>query len=279
MAASNILGSIGLLGEAFVSDLYTYDHEWVDERVRLAGLECALDPGTHAHLLRLGLTSGSRCLEVGAGGGSVARWMAETVAPAGRVVAVDLETDFLEPDAEKYPCLEVRRQDFLTQQIPTGFDFVHARWLVEWLLEKRHALSRLAAALRPGGVLLIEEPDFVTFYNAAEPESLRKVARALGRYLESTTPVEVEYGRRAADDLRAVGLVDVHAEGRCWVVTGEDPFSRDFLRLTVVKVREPLLAGGDITELEYDEAVATLADPAASVFTPLTMAAWGRRAG
>jgi hypothetical protein len=55
-----------------MSDGYAYDHAWVQERIRLAGLETSLDPGTHAHLMRLGVGPGSRCLEVGAGGGSVA---------------------------------------------------------------------------------------------------------------------------------------------------------------------------------------------------------------
>src|SRR5215471_5660110 len=82
-----------------VSDRYAYDHAWSEERVRLAGLEAALDPGTNAHLLRLGLGPGSRCLEVGAGGGAVAFWLAEQVSPGGSVVATDLETDFLESEA------------------------------------------------------------------------------------------------------------------------------------------------------------------------------------
>ena len=43
---------------------YAYDHAWAMERVRLAGLEMALDPGTREHLTRLGAGPGKRCLEV-----------------------------------------------------------------------------------------------------------------------------------------------------------------------------------------------------------------------
>src|SRR5262249_44816831 len=67
---------------------YEYDHAWEMERVRLAGLESALDPGTRDHLARLGAGPGARCLEIGAGGGSVAFWLAERVAPDGVVVAL-----------------------------------------------------------------------------------------------------------------------------------------------------------------------------------------------
>src|SRR5216684_6101782 len=148
------------------------------ERVRRAGLESALDPGTRDHLTRLGVGPGTRCLEVGAGGGSVAFWLAERVAPGGLVVATDLETDFLETAAPGYPTLKVLTHDITAEDLPTGFDFVHARWLVEWLPDKRLALQRMANALRPGGVVLIEEPDFVTIYEAAEPAALRRVMLA-----------------------------------------------------------------------------------------------------
>jgi predicted O-methyltransferase YrrM len=82
--------------------VYAYEHAWAEERVRLAGLEAALDPGTRGHLTRLGVGPGTRCLEIGAGRGSVAFWLARQVAPGGRVVATDLETDFLESEASGY---------------------------------------------------------------------------------------------------------------------------------------------------------------------------------
>ncbi len=257
---------------------YAYDHAWTEERVRLAGLEAALDPGTRAHLTRLGVGPGTRCLEVGAGGGSVAFWLAEKVAPGGTVVATDLEPDFLESEATRHPRLEVLRHDIMADALPTGFDLVHARWLVEWLPDKRLALQRMAAALRPGGVLLIEEPDFVTIYGAAEPEALRSVVTAAMRHLEETCPVEVEYGRRALGDLTAVGLRDVEAEGRCPIVRGGDPLAAHFLRLTLEKLREPVVSAGRVTEAAFNVAVAALQDPAITVVAPMTVAAWGWRA-
>jgi SAM-dependent methyltransferase len=254
---------------------YAYDHGWEVERLRLAGLEAALDPGTRAHLTRLGVKSGARCLEVGAGGGSVALWLAQQVAPTGVTVAVDLETDFLEAEAQQYSTLEVRRLDIMEDELPTGFDVIHARWLIEWLPDKRRALRRLAEALRPGGVLLIEEPDFVTMFGAAEPAALRHVALAAARHLESTCPVEVEYGRRAVEDLIAAGLIDVEAEGRCPIVPGGHPLAAHFLRYTFEKFREPLLAAGSITEDEFTEAVRALQNPETTVVAPMTVAAWG----
>jgi len=256
---------------------YTYDHAWRQERVRLAGLEAALDPGTRGHLTRLGLGPGWRCLEVGAGGGGVAIWMAGQVAPGGEVVATDLETDFLEAQAPLHPGLRVLRHDITADELPGEFDIVHTRWLVEWLADKSGALRRMVQALRPGGVLLAEEPDFVTIFGATAPPALRRVVTVGMRHLEAVSPVEVEYGRRLLDDLSAVGLVDVMAEGRCAVVRGGTPPAADFLRLTLEKLREALLAERLVSEAEFVEAMAALQDPATTVVMPMTVAAWGRR--
>jgi SAM-dependent methyltransferase len=260
-----------------MSDAYAYDHSWSEERVRLAGLEVALDAGTREHLVRLGVGPGVRCLEIGAGGGSVALWLAERVAPYGKVLATDLDMGYLEPEADSHPTLEVLRHDITTEDLPTGFDLVHARWLVEWLPDKRRALRRMVAALRPGGALLDEEPDFVTIYEAAEPPALRHVVRQAMLYLESTCPIDCQYGRRLLDDLTAVGLIETGAEGRCPVVRGGSPPAADFLRLTLEKLKPALFAARSVTEAEFTEAVTALESVAATVVMPMTVAAWGRR--
>ena len=238
-----------------MTESYAYDHTWMKERTRLAGLEAALDSGTRGHLTRLGVGPGTRCLEVGAGGGSVAFWLAEQVGQSGVVVATDLETDFLESEASSHPGMEVLRHDITAEDLPTGFDVVHARWLIEWLPDKRLALQRLVAAVRPGGVVLVEEPDFVTIYGAGEPVALRRVVVAAMRHLEATGPVEVEYGRRALGDLMAVGLVDVEAEGRCPIVRGGNPLAADFLRFTLEKLRESVISEAEVTEAEFVVAI------------------------
>jgi 2-polyprenyl-3-methyl-5-hydroxy-6-metoxy-1,4-benzoquinol methylase len=256
---------------------YTYDHAWTDERIRLAGLEAVLDAGTREHLLRVGVRPAARCLEVGAGGGTVAFWLVSQVGPDGEVVATDLETDFLNAEASHHRGLKVLRHDITAEDLPGNFDVVHARWLVEWLPDKRQALARMAQALCPGGMLLVEEPDFVTAFGAAQPPVLRKVMLAGMRYLESTCPVEVEYGRRLVDDLDSTGLVDVGAEGRAAIVRGGSPPAAHFIRLTLEKLRAGVLATGAITQREFNDAVAALEDDTVTIMMPMTVAAWGRR--
>ena len=59
---------------------------------RFDGLDEAFDPVSIGHLRRLGVGVGARCLEIGAGSGSIARWLAGVVGPAGHVLALDLDT-------------------------------------------------------------------------------------------------------------------------------------------------------------------------------------------
>ena len=75
---------------------YAFDHNWKEERDRLASIERMLDPITVHRLESIGIKDGWRCLEVGAGGGSIAEWLCDKVGPHGSVVATDLQTKFLE---------------------------------------------------------------------------------------------------------------------------------------------------------------------------------------
>jgi ubiquinone/menaquinone biosynthesis C-methylase UbiE len=75
---------------------YVYDQAWEQERERLAGIEALWDPGTKAILSRY-VGAGSRVLEAGAGGGSVVSWLASEVGDSGHVLAIDLDTRFVEP--------------------------------------------------------------------------------------------------------------------------------------------------------------------------------------
>ena len=59
--------------------------------VRFDALEETFDELTTRHLGRIGVEPGWRCLELGAGGGSIAVWLATQVGPAGRVVATDID--------------------------------------------------------------------------------------------------------------------------------------------------------------------------------------------
>src|SRR5437660_2524817 len=126
-----------------------------EEYARLLVIERALDAVTIAHLDRLGVAAGWRCAEVGAGAGSIARWLAGRAGPA-HVVASDLYPEFLAPIARSG--VSVVRHDVAVDPPPgEGFDLVHARLVLEHLPEREEVLERLASWLAPGGWLLVED--------------------------------------------------------------------------------------------------------------------------
>ena len=139
---------------------YAYENTRAAQGERLRTLETLFDAGTIAELEARGVGRGWRCLEVGAGGGSIARWLADRVAPDGAVLATDLDTTVLE--GLSHPNLEVRVHE-LEHDLPEGeFDLVHVRLVLAWLHDRRTALRRLIAALKPGGWLVAEDLDFAS---------------------------------------------------------------------------------------------------------------------
>lgn len=93
---------------------------------RLDALSLLFNPGTFRRAHALGLGSGWRVWEVGAGGPSVPSWLAEQVGPTGQVLATDIDTSRLGVESRRY---QVRRHDVGREPAPTGpFDWCTPGW-------------------------------------------------------------------------------------------------------------------------------------------------------
>jgi SAM-dependent methyltransferase len=236
-----------------------------DARARLAAAEDLLDDGTQRLVAHLGVGPEWACLEVGAGGGSIAAWLAERTQ---RVVATDLDTRVLDPS--RY---EVRAHNLVSDELETrAFDLVHARLVLEHIPERDAVLRKLAAALKPGGWLLVESVDYVSAVpvsalGAAEHAHTQSVR--LEHF--AARGVDHDYGRKLPALLRALGLTDVGNEGRAWVMTGGSPGARWFAE-SLAHLRPQL----PLADAEVDAMLALFANPEWSALSPLIVAAWGR---
>ncbi len=254
-------------------------HELQGERLR--ALEAALDAGTIRHLEGCGIAPGWRCLDVGAGGGSIADWMCERVGPDGSVLATDLDTTVLR--ARSRPNLDIRVHDVLADPFePASFDLVHLRLLLAWLPEPRVALERALRALKPGGWLVAEELDFASVATAQAPDEASRAAfeRVLAAHLvalRERSGFDSRYGRRLPADMRHAGLADVRCEGRVSMWAGGNAGMR-LWRLTFVQLREAMVAAGAPAN-EVDRAIDLCEEPGMACLSPVVMAAWGRAPG
>ena len=249
---------------------YSFDAAWDQERERLAGIERLWDPGTKDILDSLPIADGWRCLEVGAGGGSIAEWLCDRVGTSGCVVATDLDTRFI--DAIDKPNLETRSHNLLTDP-PLGdtFDLVHARLLVEHL--GAHVIPSLVAALRPGGVLVLEDYDFTEFVGWPEDQLCTKVREAtLG--VMRTRGLDPQFGRKLVNELRSAGLDQVQASGRTAVVRGGTP-EMAFYRLSVTALRDRAVQSRAVTDAEVDHVMRLYEDPSFTFVMPTMISAWG----
>src|SRR5262245_57324216 len=197
---------------------YVFEQQWQSELCRLRSLESIYDSNTIAVLTGRGVEAGWTCLEVGAGAGSMARWLADRVGGTGRVVATDLDARFLADDREN---LDVWTHDIASGPLdPDAFDLIHARAMLEHVPQRVEALRRMVGALRPGGWVVLEDVDFdatmapvmVSLGDRGEFADLYRQGLAAVATLFRATGADPGYGPKLPQALRDAGLVDVGAQ-------------------------------------------------------------------
>lgn len=253
--------------------------DFAEEHARLRFIEEIHDAATTRHLSNMGLTDGWRCLELGAGAGSIARWLAERVGPAGQVVAADIDTRFLQDlDLSN---IEVRRLDIRTTDLENErYDLVHCRALLTHLADPERAGRRMVAALRAGGWLLAEEPDLTTMVAVTrdhpDAETFDSFVRRTNEYQRSKADYDSRFGRSLPLLPDRLGLADCGNEVTSSIVRGGEPRARLYVEGRR-RLRDAYFAEGVISPEEYERFARALHDPGFAFLGWLIVAAWGRR--
>jgi SAM-dependent methyltransferase len=255
---------------------YLLDPAWHAERQRLASLTSLYDATSVQIAENLGLTSGWRCADVGAGTGTVARLLADRVGAAGRVLAVDTDTRFLAPLADGV--LAVQAQDITSDPLDPGqFDLVHARLLLEHLPARDEVLRMLADAVAPGGWLLVEDFDWATAEVVDPPSPVHSRVAQACRDLLSAHGYDPHYGRRLPRALRQVGLTEVGTHAAASRVDAHPLDDVPQWQLLIDQLAPGMLAAGLLTPADLDAFAELLHDGETVVFAPLMVSCWGRR--
>ncbi|MEU3795506.1 methyltransferase [Streptomyces fructofermentans] len=259
------------------------DGHLLDSRQPEAGprhdaLAALFDPTTFRHLERLGIGSGWRCWEAGAGGASVVSWLAKKVGPTGRVVATDTDTSWAGPAVR--PPVELRVHDVGADAPPgEGFDLVHARFVLADVVDREQALQSMVKALRPGGRLLVEEADPALQPLACPDEhgpeqQLANRLRAALCESYARNGTDLGYGRRLPRLLREAGLRQVEAEAY-FPVTSSGCAALE--SATLRQYRQRLVETGLATDQDIDRHLANVAADGTDLASAPLISAWGRK--
>jgi len=262
---------------------YIFDNAAPQASQRFASLETLYDPWTIRHLEATGIGAGWQCWEVGAGGGSIAAWLAECCGPTGHVLVTDIDPHFLvENAALAHPQIEVQRHDIGSDPLPTqSFDLIHARLVLFHVPVREQALQRLVTALKPGGWLCMDDYDRSLIDRSypttdAEASALyQKMFAALDRLMEARG-IDLSWGRSWYRRFRALGLVDVEMEGYVEVWKSGSP-GANTMRVNFEQVREEAVNAGLVTDEEVTQVLAVLDDPDFAFSSPMLFTAWGRQ--
>lgn len=168
---------------------------------------------------------GWRCLEVGAGRGSMAVWLAERVGESGQVVATDIDVTYLR--RLDLPNLEVHQHNILDDSLdalgPGSFDLVCSRLMLFWLARKQEAaIRRMVECLRPGGWLIDEDGDWGSV--APVDPSHPLYARYHGAWRSgewwTSRGYDPTFGRKLPALFERCGLQNIRHEANAEVVRG-----------------------------------------------------------
>ena len=201
-----------------------------------------------------GVPRGWRCLEVGAGGGDITRWLAGQVAPDGGVMAVDLETRWVEPLADDV--VTVRRGDFTQLELgEASLDLVLAQMLLLHLPNPARACERFVELAAPNGQVVIHDADFtpLALAHATEAEAaglaaMPAVMRAAG--------VDTALGPKLAEMLEAAGATIEQVEKRPCQTTEDELVAKQITAITIERFRDR----ADASDEAINSALAALDD-------------------
>lgn len=131
------------------------------------------------HVLHdLRIEPGHVVLDVGCGPGTDLPAMATAAGPAGKVIGVDHDPAMRDPARKRiraYPNVEIQAGDAHTLPLdPASVDRARADRVLQHLADPARAVTELRRVLRPGGRVVLAEPDWDTLAIDANDTSISR---------------------------------------------------------------------------------------------------------
>jgi SAM-dependent methyltransferase len=255
----------------------------VEGRERLRILSRVMRPTTLSLFDRVGIKEQMACLDVGCGGGDVTLDLAELVGSDGSVIGWDIDEIKLglarhEAEEKGVGNVEFSIFDIGQSEAASEFDLVYTRFLLTHLRDPAGALSKIRQALRPGGIVIVEDieitgyfcyPDSAAFRRFIELYTLAVQRRGGDPNIGLRLPVlllDAGFERMQANVVQPAGI-----EGEVKLLTA----------VTMENIADSVVTEGLAGRNEVDDVIARLYELARDSRTflsvPRVVQAWGYR--
>jgi predicted O-methyltransferase YrrM len=238
------------------------------ERLRL--LASVKWPTTSTLLDRIGLHKGMRCLDVGCGIGAVTLRMAQAVGRGGRVVGLDIDRE----------CLSLASEEARRLGLRVAYDLVFGRFILTHLRQPETALAGMARAVRPAGVVAIEDIQFAGHFCYPPCAAFDRYV-ALYQQVVQRKGGDPNIGPRLLEILIDAGLEEVTLEViQPTFCRGE---GKQIAAVTMDHIREAVVRAGLGSDEEVTNIVSELESFARGsrslMALPRVFQVWGKRRG
>ncbi|MEU8007223.1 class I SAM-dependent methyltransferase [Catellatospora sp. NPDC049111] len=246
----------------------------VNEQLR--ALTDACDPFTRAGLDGIGIQADWQILDIGAGSGTVATWLADRIGADGMVTATDIDPSRI----PAHPRITAVPHNVAADPLPDGYyDLIHSRLVLIHLPDREQILNKLLAALKPGGSLMLHEFDCtarrtVVGGDADDAALFDRVITGINRVLR-TAGAQLDWGIAAHTAMTQAGFVDVATDASMHSCRGGDAWA-NLAAVNTMQLHEQLLDTG-LTVADLERFRALMAAPDFVAMSYLMTRTLGRR--
>jgi SAM-dependent methyltransferase len=255
------------------------------EKQRLLVQAKTYEPLANALLDQLGIKEGWRAVDIGCGPIGILDLLSSRVGTTGQVVGVERESRFVEMARQEVakralPNVMIVEADALRTGLETAsFDIAHERLVLINVSEREVFLAEMASLLKPGGVMVLEDVDNVSWLcQPAHPswsvffDTFHSVFHRGGG--------DGFIGRRLPELMRRAGMQDIQTKINVETLQVGD-YRRTHLVSLIDSIREKVLSAGLLTadslEQHRKALLDHLSDPTTTVIEKLLIQCWGRK--
>ena len=242
------------------------------------------EPAARGLLRRIEPPPAPRAVDVGCGALGWLRVLAEWAGPTGTVVGTDIDGRMLSAAAsflrgERITRATAVHDDIFASALPAHtFDLVHARFQLATIGRVEEQLAGLLRLVRPGGWLVLEEPDTASWHlNPPAPAVERLIELVIGGFAAGGG--DLDAGRSLPAYLRRSGIEPV-VDAHVLALPAGHPYLRlplQFATSLAPQLRPPLVAEEELRDVMQRAEDEMRGDRWGTTFTLIQ--AWGRWRG